>query len=234
MALSSLAAKARETLKTLDLTEEQQSTVQNVYLWMTAGLGLSGVVAGYIHGREAWSQALGGNVFVLAGLIVAELVFVLFLSARIQRMAPSEALLAHAVYALLTGITFAAIFSVHTSADIGKAFLLTAAMFGAASFYAMTTRRNLSGWRHYLLMALGGVTIALIVNLSLESAAVDWIVSLVAIAIFVILTAYDTRRVVERDGETKPPELGVLGALRIYLDLVNIFFFLLRLIGGRE
>jgi hypothetical protein len=156
-------------------------------------------------------------------------------------MSPSEALLGHAVYALLTGVTCAAIFADPGAAEIGRALLITAGMFGAAALYAMTIRRNLSGWRHYLLMAAAGVAIAVIVNGSLDSTTGDWIVSLVAIVLFVVLTAYDTRRVVElsravanRSGDTKPPELGVLGALRVYLDLVNIFFFLLRLIGGRE
>jgi FtsH-binding integral membrane protein len=215
-----------------------------MYIWMAGGLALSGVVAGYIHARETLSEALGGSVFVLAGLVVAELLLVIFLSGRIHRMPPPEALVGYVGYALLTGVTFAAIFSVHTGANIGIAFLMTAAMFAVAGVYAVTTAGNLSGWRHYLFMAGAGFAIAVIVNLSLDSTAGDWIVSLVAIAIFVVLTAYDTRRVVElsngavsreRDPSgVRGSDLGVVGALRVYLDLVNIFFLLLRLVGGRE
>ena len=241
MALSSLGEKARASLATLDLSDAQRGALQSAYLWMAGGLALSGVVAGYIHSRETLSETLGGNVFVLAGLVVAELLLVIFLSGRIHRMPPSEALIGYLGYALLTGVTFAAIFSVHASANIGIAFLMTAAMFAGTAVYAMTTSGTLSGWRHYLFMAVGGFAIAVIVNLSLDSSAANWIVSVVAIAIFVVLTAYDTRRVVElsdgavsRASETTAAELGVLGGLRVYLDLVNIFFFLLRLVGGRE
>jgi hypothetical protein len=219
----------------------QRTVLKNVYLWMTAGLAITGLTATYVASNERLVTMIAGNPVLFFGLIIAELVLVFYLSARVHTMTPMVATLSFAGYALLNGVTLSIIFLAYTGASIARAFFLAGGMFAAMSLYAMTTRRNLASWGSYLFMGLIGLILASVVNIFLASAALDWIISLAGVAIFLGLTAYDTQRILALTNElaggmseTRYIQLSALGALRLYLDFVNLFLFLLRLLGNRE
>lgn len=219
----------------------QRTVLKNVYLWMTAGLAITGLTATYVASNERLVSAIAGNPILFFGLIIGELALVFFLSARVHTMTPMVATASFAGYALLNGVTLSVVFLAYTGASIARAFFLAGGMFAAMSLYAMTTKRNLASWGSYLFMGLIGVILASVVNIFLASAALDWIISLAGVAIFLGLTAYDTQRILALTDElgagmdeTRYIQLSALGALSLYLDFVNLFLFLLRLLGNRE
>ena len=223
------------------ISDIQRTVLKNVYLWMTAGLAITGVTATYVASNEALVGAIAGNPILLFGLIIGQLALVFFLSARIQTMTPMVVALSFAGYSLLNGATLSIVFLAYTGGSIARAFFLAAGMFAAMSVYAMTTRRNLASWGSYLFMGVIGLILASVVNMFLASAAFDWIISLAGVAIFLGLTAYDTQRILamtdqwsEGMDETRFIQLSGLGALRLYLDFINLFLFLLRLFGSRD
>jgi len=136
-----------------------RSIIKNVYLWMTAGLGLTGVVASWLSGNSSLMMGLVSNPVLFFGLIIGELALVMYLSARIMKMSAAAATFAFALYAFLNGVTLSIIFLAYTGATISLAFFTTAATFGAMSLYAMTTKRDLSGMGHYLMMGVIGIII---------------------------------------------------------------------------
>lgn len=224
-----------------EMSAVQRAVLKNVYVWMTAGLAITGLTATYVASNEAMVRAIAGNPVLLFGLIIAELGLVFFLSARIHKMSPMAATLAFAVYSLLNGVTLSVVFLAYTGASIARVFFLAGGMFAAMSLYALTTKRNLASWGSYLFMGLIGVILASVVNIFLASQALDWIISLAGVAIFLGLTAYDTQRIMaladqwsQGMDEANYIRLSALGALSLYLDFINLFLFLLRLLGNRE
>ena len=163
------------------------------------------------------------------------------LSARIMKLSPAAAAGGFAVYAILNGVTLSIIFLAYTSSHISTAFFVTAGTFAGMSLFAVTTKRDLSRVGSYLVYGLWGIIIATVVNLFLRSATVEWIVSYVGVALFLGLTAYDTqiiKRWSEQAGaEIAEPDyirLSILGALKLYLDFINLFLFFLRIFGRRR
>jgi hypothetical protein len=225
-----------------EMSGVQRAVLKNVYLWMTAGLAITGLSATYVASNDAMVRAIAGNPMLLFGLIIGELALVFFLSARIHKMSPMTATLAFAGYSLLNGVTLSVVFLAYTGASIARAFFLAGGMFAAMSFYALTTKRNLASWGSYLFMGVIGLILASVVNMFLASAALDWIISLAGVAIFLGLTAYDTQRIMAMTDqfasggmdEASYIRLSALGALSLYLDFINLFLFLLRLLGNRE
>jgi len=223
------------------ISDIQRTVLKNVYLWMTAGLVITGLTASYVASNDRLVGAIAGNPVLLFALIIAELGLVIFLSARIQRMSPMAITLSFAAYSLLNGVTLSLVFLAYTGASVARAFFLAGGMFAAMSFYAMTTKRNLASWGSYLFMGVIGLILASVVNIFLASAALDWLISLAGVAIFLGLTAFDTQRILAMsaqfaDGmdEGSFIRISALGALRLYLDFINLFLFLLRLLGNRE
>ena len=219
----------------------QRTILKNVYLWMALGLAITGVVALYVAGNPALLQAVFGNSLVFFGLIIAELALVWRLSASITRMSPMAATLSFAGYAILNGVTLSVVFLAYTGASIAQTFFITAATFAALSLYAVTTKRNLEGMGQYLFGALIGVVIATVVNMLIGSATLDYIISFVGVFLFMGLTAYDTqiiRRWSDEIGsggdEATFMRVSIMGALRLYLDFVNLFLYLLRFLGNRR
>ncbi len=219
----------------------ERSIIKNVYVWMTAGLALTGAVAWWFSGNTALMRAFMSNPLLYIGAIVGEFALVIYLSRRIMQMSTTAATAAFAGYAILNGITLSFIFLAYTGATIALAFLTTAAAFGAMSLYAVTTKRSLEGISHYLLMGLIGIIIASVINLFLKSPAVYYLISYVGIAVFMGLTAWDTQRILAMSrqfsgsaDETNYIRLSIMGALKLYLDFINIFLFLLRIFGRRR
>ena len=217
-----------------------RSIIKNVYLWMTAGLSLTGVVAFGLSSNQSLMISLVSNRILFFGIIFAELGLVMYLSARIQKMSASAATFAFAMYAFLNGITLSVIFLAYTGTTISLAFFTTAATFGGMSLYAMTTKRDLSGMGHYLMMGVLGIIIVSVINIFLKSPAVYYMISYIGVVVFMGLTAYDTQTILKwsaRSGSVSEEQyikISIMGALKLYLDFINIFLFMLRIFGRRR
>ncbi|MCI6663388.1 MAG: Bax inhibitor-1/YccA family protein [Spirochaetia bacterium] len=218
--------------------DERKKFMSGVYTWMTLALALSGLTAFGVASSPAILQLIFGNELVFFGLIIAELVLVMFFSFRVHKMSVTAASLVYIVYSILNGITLASIFIVYTKTSIFSVFLISAGMFAAMSIYGRVTKQDLRSAGRYLTMALFGVIIASVVNIFLKSSGLDWLLSLVTVGIFVGLTAYDTQKayaIAERaDGSDMFAKASVVMALELYLDFINIFLSLLRLFGKKN
>jgi len=216
----------------------RQGVMNQVYAWMMAGLLVTGAVAMFVASSPALVGAIFGNSLIFFGLIIAQLALVWILSANVGRMAPAVATSMFLGYSALNGLTFAAIFLVYTSASIASTFFVTAGMFGAMSAFGYFTKRDLSNMGGYLFMALIGLILASVVNIFLANSVLYWIITYVGVLIFVALTAYDTQKIKRMIAEVRD-ELGarrvaIYGALTLYLDFINLFLFLLRILGNRR
>ena len=171
-------------------------------------------------------------------VMLAPLGIVFFMSARIQKMSAGAAQATFWIFAVLMGMSLASIFVVYTGTSIARVFFITASVFGAMSIYGYTTKRDLSGWRSFLFMGLIGIIIASIVNWFLASSALEFAISVIGVLVFVGLTAYDTQNIkqmyVQSDSTAVMSKKAIMGALRLYLDFINLFLMLLRLFGGRN
>jgi uncharacterized protein len=217
----------------------QGDFIRRVYNWMGLGLALTALVALYTASNPALLGVIFGNSLVFFGLIIAQLGLVLVLSAAINRLQASTATLLFFLYSALTGLTLSVIFLAYTRASIASTFLVTAGTFGAMSFYGYTTKRDLTSWGSFLFMGLIGIILASVVNIFFQNEMIYWVVTYAGILIFVGLTAYDTQALKEMaragfaDEETERKG-AVMGALRLYLDFINLFLMLLRVMGSRR
>jgi len=219
----------------------ENTVLKNVYLWMMAGLALTGVVSLFVASRPEIVLALVRSRILFFGLMIGELALVGYLSARIPRMRPGAATLSFAAYAVLNGVTLSVSFLAYTGADIAKVFFITAATFGGMSLFALSTKRNLAGIGNYLIMGLWGIIVASVVNIFLKSAVFDYVISYVGVALFLGLTAYDTQTIqrwsqeIGSDGDQATfIKVSIMGALKLYLDFINLFLFFLRIFGRRR
>jgi uncharacterized protein len=219
-----------------------------VYNYMTAGVALTGIVAWFAF-SAAVTQTSAGLALTPFGqtlfhsplmwvLVLAPLGLVMVMSFGINRLSPATALTLFFVYAGLLGLSLATIFLVYTHGSIARVFFISAATFGAMSLYGYTTQRDLTGMGSFLFMGLIGIVIASLVNIFLHSSGLDWVISVVGVLVFVGLTAYDTQNIKEMydpmDDGTIAGRKAVMGALRLYLDFINLFLMLLRLFGDRR
>lgn len=219
--------------------EARTSFLTQVYSWMCAGLALTALVAWGLVRNPVLMQALvggQGRFFLLIGL---QLGAVIVLAAAFQRLSFTAAAGIFLLYSALTGVTFSTLFMVYTGASIASVFFITAGTFGAVSFYGMTTKKDLSSWGSYLFMGLIGIILASVVNIFMHSDNLSLAISYIAVLLFTGLTAYDTQRLVRihesgrADGRAGN-KLAVYGALQLYLDFINLFLALLRIIGRRR
>jgi uncharacterized protein len=218
---------------------EQQRFMVRVYNWMTAGLGITGFMAYYIANSPTMLNIVFGNPIVPIVLIIAQIGLVFWLASRVMQMSASKATGVFMLYAGLTGVTLSSIFIVYTAASITSTFLITAGTFGAMSLYGYTTKKDLTSWGSFLFMGLIGIIIASVVNMFMESEMMHAIISYAGVLIFVGLTAYDTQKIKEmnilgNEGTDEDTKEAIQGALTLYLDFINLFLMLLRLLGNRE
>lgn len=215
--------------------------ILSVYNWMAIGLGLTGVVAYYVAGSQKMLNIIFGNKMVFYGLIIAELGFVFYLSARIQKISSGAATALFLIYATLNGATMASIFILYTRSSIVSTFFICAATFGVCSLYGMVTKKDLTSIGNFMFMGLIGVIIASVVNYFLQSSAIAMIINYVGVLVFVGLTAYDTQKI-KQMALSQPADLdsqtvrkgAIMGALSLYLDFINMFLFFLRILGDRD
>jgi FtsH-binding integral membrane protein len=206
-----------------------------VYRWMTLGLAVTALAAYAVASSESAVRLVIGNRLVFFGLIIAEFGLVIAISGAANRLSASAAGGLFLLYSALNGATLSVILLVYTGAAVTLAFVTTAGTFGAMSVYATVTRRDLSSWASFLFMGLIGVVLASVVNVFLRSSAVSFVVSCAAVVVFTGLAAYDTQklRALARAGGGAAA-MPVNGALALYLDFVNLFLALLRLLGNRR
>ncbi len=209
--------------------------IRSVYNWMAAGLGVTAVFA-YIFSRII---ILPVPVFFVA--VIAELGMVFYLSARINKLQASTATALFMIYSALNGLTLSWIVSAYTPTSVFAAFLICSGTFAATSIYGMITRKDLTGLGNFMMMGLFGIIIASLVNIFFRSSAIFWMVNYIGVIIFVGLTAYDTQKIKEM-ALSQPAGLdnstirkgAILGALNLYLDFINLFILLLRIVGDRD
>jgi len=215
--------------------------IRSVYNWMAIGLALTGFVSFYVASTPSLLNLIYRNQILFFGLIIAELALVFTISARIQRMQASTATALFVLYSALNGATLSFIFIVYTRASIASTFFVCAATFIACSIYGWTTKRDLTSLGGFLMMGLIGIIIASLVNIFIRSSAMHMIISYIGVLVFVGLTAYDTQSL-KAMAVSQPADVGasairkgaILGALKLYLDFINLFLMLLRILGNRE
>lgn len=216
----------------------QQRFMVWVYRWMTLGLALTAVIAMLVFYNKTLLTYISNSNWIFMGMILAELAVVFILSFNIQRMSISMAIIMFLLYSILNGFTVSVIISLYTAASVGYTLFIAALMFGIMSIYGYFTQKDLTRFGNLLTMGLIGLIIAFIINIIWFNSTVYWILSIVGVLIFVGLTAFDTQRL-KQIGESATPgeasmKLGVIGALTLYLDFINIFFLLLGMSGRRS
>jgi FtsH-binding integral membrane protein len=223
----------------LGLSETFAAVLRRVYVWMAMGLLVTAGTAAIVSVSPLF-QALVGQPLLFFVLMIAELGLVIWLSRGINRLAPATAALLFFVYAALNGITFSVLFVVYTLGSVAHTFLATAALFGVMSIVGYTTKMDLSKMGSILFVGLIGLIIAMLVNMFWTNTVLGWVVTFVGILLFLGLTVYDTQRIkamtvasLQQGDEDVQSRMGILGALALYLDFINLFLFLLRL-GGRR
>lgn len=217
------------------LIVRQNTLVRQVYAWMACGLALTALMALITVSTPELLQVIVGNRLVFYGLMIGELALVFTLSGAIHRMSAGVATMLFIGYSALNGLTLSVIFLVYTADSIASTFAVSAAMFGAMSIYGYVTRKDLTSWGSFLFMGLIGIVIASLVNIFMKNDAVSWVVSAIGVIVFTGLTAYDTWKIkalAAEGAEGRKP--AILGALTLYLDFINLFLMLLRLMGGRR
>ena len=207
-----------------------------VFGWMFGGLLVTGLTAFYTASTPWLLERIFSNNIYWIGLLIAELVLVITLTARVYKMSKAAAITSFILYSIVNGLTLSVIFLAYTLSSIASVFFISAGMFGIMALYGYTTKKDLSKIGSILLMALIGIILASVVNLFLVNNTFSFIIAIVAIIIFVGLTAYDVQKIksmayqVENDDEFMT-KFAIIGALTLYLDFINLFLQLLRIFG---
>lgn len=226
------------------IDEGLRSYMLKVYNLMALGLAITGLAAwGSFNLAVADGQLTGFGQLIYASafrwvVILAPLAMVFFLSFRVHKMSVAAAQATFWAYAALVGLSLSTIFLVYTGESIVQTFFITATAFGSLSLYGYTTKRNLTGLGSFMVMGLFGIIIAMVVNIFLQSSALQFAISGIGVLVFAGLTAYDTQNIKEMyfegDDDVVAGRKAIMGALRLYLDFINLFMFLLQFLGNRE
>ena len=228
-------------MKTTGAVQDTSSRLMAVvFNWMAAGLGLTGAVA-LLAAYSPLGLSLVRNPMLLIGLMIAEVVMVVVLSARYRTMSAAAATGCFLAYSALNGVTLSIVLLAYTGASVASTFFITAGMFGAMALYGTMTKRDLTGLGSFCMMGLWGVILAMVVNFFMHSARIDWMITLAGIIVFVGLTAYDTQKIrvmgeqIGADAdEAAFRKVAIMGALALYLDFINLFLHLLSLLGNQR
>jgi hypothetical protein len=217
--------------------ERVSAFLSKVYGWMFVGLLITSGVAFGVASSPALIETLMRNRLLFWGLLFAQLGLVFYLSARVDKVAPTTAAGLFVLYSALVGVTSSVIFLIYTSSSITQTFVVTAGMFGATAVFGTVTKRSLAGMGQFLFMGLIGLIIAMIVGIFWHSDALQFVISVVGVLVFTGLTAWDAQRLKQMALALPDGRVGsyaVVGALSLYLDFINLFFFLLRFTGNRR
>jgi len=219
--------------------EREKSFIREVYSWMAGGLAVTGIIALFMALHPAAILALVKNPVLFFGIVIGQLVLVWQVSMSLEKYSAQTAGILFAIYAGLNGIVFSTIFLAYTASSIASTFFIAGGIFGVTALYGWSTKADLTTIGSIAFMGLIGLILASVVNIFLHSTALEWIISYVGVAIFVGLTAYDMQQLKAinakgfQDAESLS-KVSILGALRLYLDFVNLFLMLLRIFGNRR
>ncbi|MBQ3910975.1 MAG: Bax inhibitor-1/YccA family protein [Muribaculaceae bacterium] len=219
------------------LSTYMTQVMRKVYVKMFLGLLVTAITSFLVLSSETVMTTLFQSRALLIGLCVAELAMVFILSMAINKLSSPVATLLFYVYAVLNGVTLTPIFLIYTSSSIVLTFFVTAGVFLAMSIYGYTTKSDLTKFGTFMVMALIGLIVCTIINIFWANSVMEWIISFAGVAIFIGLTAWDTQKIKQMAMETDEANVGklaTLGALSLYLDFINLFLYLLRLLGGRD
>lgn len=240
MDFRSTSRMAPASLTAEGLDEGLRSYMLQVYNYMALALAITGLTAFTVAQSDTLMATIYGSPLRWV-VMLAPLGVVFYLSARLHAMSASKAQAVFWGYSVLMGLSLSYIFMVYTGASIARVFFITAATFGAMSLYGYTTKRDLSKFGTFLFMGLIGVVIAMVVNLFLASSALQFAISVIGVLVFVGLTAYDTQAIKEeyvsgldQAGGEIQAKGAIGGALRLYLDFINLFIMMMSLFGNRE
>jgi FtsH-binding integral membrane protein len=220
------------------LKENQIALIQKVYLWMFAALLITAGTAYRIASSELLISIIFSSKISFWILIIAQFAIVWYLTSRLHTMSLAKATIMFSIYSILLGITLSVIFLLYTASSIAGTFVVTSFTFGIMSAYGYFTKKDLSSWGNILFMGILGIIISTLVNVFLQSSIFQLIISAVGVLIFVGLTAYDTQKIKDMlqnvDDVEQSQKLALIGALMLYLDFINLFLYLIRLIGDRK
>ncbi|MGP1351670.1 MAG: Bax inhibitor-1/YccA family protein [Hoylesella marshii] len=213
--------------------------MRKVYVWMSLALIITGITAYGVASSPGLITAFYTNRMLMWGVVIAEFALVFALSSALNRLSLSVATLLFVVYSVLNGVMFSSIFLVYTMSSVANVFFITAGTFAAMAAYGYFTKSNLTTLGKYLLMALIGLVIATVVNIFVGSSMLSLVISYAGVLIFVGLTAYDSQKIKQMlaqqvDADETAQKVALLGALTLYLDFINLFLYLLRLLGNRR
>lgn len=227
---------------TRNLAEKTAQSVlfRNVYTWMTLALVITGAVAIYMAKSMTLLSMIMQNSLLFWGILIAELGVVWYLSARIHRISFTSATLLFILYSILNGATLSMIFLIYTMSSIATTFFVTAGTFGVMALFGYVTKKDLTRLGSLCFMGIIGIIIASLVNIFLQNSMMEMIISYIGVLLFVGLTAYDSqkiKRLLMQDGveiNETTQKIALLGAMTLYLDFINLFLYLLRILGDRK
>ncbi len=222
------------TMSDQAIAAEQQAFMVKVFGWMGGGLAVSGIVADWVASNVGF---IGMGTFLIAAVV--QIGLVIGLVSRVDRMSARMATGLFIFYSAITGVTLSTLLLIYTAESVASTFPITAGVFGAMTRYGYTTKKDLTGWGSFLFMGLVGIILASIVNMFMRSSTMGLVISYVGVLIFTGLTAYDVQKIKETNiignaGTEEDTKEAVIGALRLYLDFINLFIMLLRITGSRR
>ncbi len=211
--------------------------MSNVYGWMSLGLLLTAFISWYTTKIPFILELIFFNKFFIFILLISQLIIVLILSNYINKLTAQNAIILFIIYSILTGLSTSSIFLIYTYSSIFISFLVTSIMFAIMSIWGYITKKDLTQIGNLSLMCLVGIIISSILNLFLQNSYIIWIISYINVIIFTILTAWDTQKLKEIGNniilkhKNQLIKYSILGALLLYLDFINIYILILRIIG---
>jgi len=213
--------------------------MRKVYLWMALALVITGLTAYFVATNETLITMLVTNQILFWGLAIAEIGLVIGLTAAINKLSLTTATLMFVLYSVINGATMSFIFLIYTASSITNVFFITAGTFAAMAAFGYFTKTDLSSMGKYLMMALIGIIIATIVNIFTKSEGLAVVLNYIGVLVFVGLTAYDSQKIKQMllaapDAGEGAQKVALLGALSLYLDFINLFLYLLRILGNRR
>lgn len=221
----------------VSFTDKVSAVMKRVYGKMFFGMLVTAVVSWLLMRSSGFIPYYMTHSWLMWGVAIAEFALVIGLQAGINKMSSAMCTLLFYVFAALNGLMLTPIFAIYTGVSIAKTFFITAGLFGAMSVYGFFTSSDLTSIGKYLMYALFGIIICIIVNIFWANSTFDWIISFLGVLVFVGLTAWDTQQV-KQMAQTAPGDsvakLATIGALTLYLDFINMFLFLLRLFGNNN